>query len=438
MNAVPELQLDDIQGTVLRHRPDEYHGVYALYRIDDPEAAKQSLRDLLPKITNAAEWETPRPFTLNIAFTYSGLERLGVPEDSLGTFSPEFRDGMASRQAVLGDTGANDPKNWKTPLGSRDVHIGVLIFSTKADDLREPMSNARRLAGVSTLYQIEVSVPKTGREHFGYRDSIGGPHIIGSTDKPLPGHDPVWPGEFIFGYPDESGALPAAPQPEKLGKNGTYVAFRQFHSDVAGFRRHLRDHARSPEDEELVAAKIVGRWRSGAPLALSPDHDDPELAADPARNDDFTYYDTDPHGQRVPRGAHIRRANPRDSLKDGVVAVETHRLVRRGAAYGPPLPDGVLDDDGVDRGIIFIFMGASLSRQFEFIQQVWMNDGDFAALGTEKDPLIGNHDGSDSYTIPDKPIRRRLTGLPRFVTVRGGEYFFLPSLTAVEWLTSLP
>ncbi|MGW0629212.1 hypothetical protein [Streptomyces sp. NPDC002758] len=121
-----------------------------------------------------------------------------------------------------------------------------------------------------------------------------------------------------------------------------------------------------------------------------------------------------------------------------MVAVNTHRLIRRGAAYGPVLPDGVLEDDGAERGIIFIFLGASLSRQFEFIQQVWMNDGDFVGLGTEKDPLIGNHDGTDTFTIPGKPVRRRLTGLPRFVTVRGGEYFYLPSMTAIEWLAALP
>jgi Dyp-type peroxidase family len=226
--------------------------------------------------------------------------------------------------------------------------------------------------------------------------------------------------------------------PDALGLNGSYLAFRQLHSDVAAFRRYLRDHAKSPDDAELIGAKMIGRWRSGAPLALSPDKDDPDLAADPTRNNDFLYYDDDPHGQHVPHGAHIRRVNPRDSLKDSVVAVNTHRLIRRGAAYGPVLPDGVLEDDGAERGIIFIFLGASLSRQFEFIQQVWMNDGDFVGLGTEKDPLTGNHDGTDKYTIPGKPVRRRLTGLPRFVTVRGGEYFYLPSMTAIEWLASLP
>ncbi|RLV04663.1 peroxidase [Streptomyces griseocarneus] len=431
------MQLDDIQGTVLRRRPDDYHGVYLLYRIDDPATAKRSLRGVLSKITSAADWERPRPFTLNIAFTYQGLARLGVPQDSLASFSEEFRAGMAARKEVLGDLGANDPGNWIPPMGGPDVHIGVMIIAGTPEGLREPVDTAGRLAGVSLLYRLDVGVPVTGREHFGFRDGISGPHLVGSTDRPLPGQDAVRPGEFLFGYPDESGTPPKGPVPDVLGRNGCYLAFRQLYADVAGFRRYLRDNARSPEDEELLAAKIVGRWRSGAPLALAPEHDDPELGADPARNNDFRYHD-DPRGLRVPRGAHIRRANPRDSLTDTVVTTGIHRVLRRGAAYGPPLPEGVLDDDGAERGIIFVFMGASLSRQFEFVQQVWFNDGDFAGLGTERDPLVGNNDGTGVHTVPALPVRRRLTGLPRFVTVRGGEYCFLPGLAALAWLTTLP
>ncbi|WP_229349709.1 Dyp-type peroxidase [Streptomyces sp. UNOB3_S3] len=435
--AVPALELDDIQGTVLRRRPDDYHGVYLLYRIDDPAATKRSLCEVLPKVTSAADWERPRPFTLNIAFTYPGLARLGVPEDSLASFSEEFRAGMAARKEVLGDLGANDPGNWRSPLGGTDVHIGVMIIAETPEGLREPVEAAGRLAGVSPVYRLDVGVPVTGREHFGFRDGISSPYLVGSADQPLPGQDAVQPGEFVFGYPDESGTPPKGPAPDVLGRNGCYLAFRQMHADVAGFRRYLRDNARSPEDEELLAAKIVGRWRSGAPLALAPDHDDPELGADPMRNNDFRYHD-DPRGLLVPRGAHIRRANPRDSLTDTVVETGIHRVLRRGAAYGPLLPEGVLEDDGAERGIIFVFLGASLSRQFEFVQQVWLNDGDFAGLGTERDPLVGDNDGTGTHSIPARPVRRRLTGLPRFVTVRGGEYCFLPGLTALKWLAALP
>ncbi|MFD4533522.1 Dyp-type peroxidase [Kitasatospora sp. NPDC058397] len=435
--AVPTLELEDIQGTVLRRRPDVYHGVYLLYRIDDPAAAKRSLREVLPEVTSAADWERPRPFTLNVAFTYRGLARLGVPPDSLASFSPEFRAGMAARKEVLGDLGASDPGNWPPPLGGPDVHIGVVIIATAPEGLHEPVAAAGRLAGVSLVYRLDVGSPVTGREHFGFRDGISSPYLLGSAERPLPGQDAVQPGEFLFGYPDESGAAPAGPAPDVLGRNGCYLAFRQMRADVAAFRRYLRDQARSPEDEELLAAKIVGRWRSGAPLALAPEHDDPDLGADPTRNNDFRYHD-DPRGLLVPRGAHIRRANPRDGLADTVVETGIHRVLRRGAAYGPLLPAGALEDDGAERGIIFIFMGASLSRQFEFVQQVWLNDGDFAGLGPEQDPLVGNSGGAGVHTIPARPVRRRLTGLPRFVTVRGGEYCFLPGLAAIAWLTALP
>ncbi|MFJ8478402.1 Dyp-type peroxidase [Kitasatospora sp. NPDC094011] len=435
--AVPTLELADIQGTVLRRRPDDYHGTYLLYRIDDPAATKRSLRAVLPKITSAADWESPRPFTLNVAFSHQGLARLGVPPESLASFAPEFQAGMASRKEVLGDSGANDPAHWTPPLGGPEVHIGVMIISGRPDGLREPVEAARQLAGVSLVYRLDVGVPVTGREHFGFRDGISGPYLIGSVEEPLPGQDHVQPGEFVFGYPDESGAVPNGPAPEVLGRNGCYLAFRQLHADVAAFRRYLREHARSPEDEELLAAKVVGRWRSGAPLALAPEHDDPDLGADPLRNNDFRYRD-DPRGLLVPCGSHIRRANPRDGLADTVVQTRIHRVLRRGAAYGPLLPEGVLEDDGAERGIIFVFMGASLSRQFEFVQQVWLNDGDFAGLGAEQDPLVGNRDGAGVHTVPARPVRRRLTGLPRFVTVRGGEYLFLPGLTALEWLTTLP
>jgi Dyp-type peroxidase family len=313
----------------------------------------------------------------------------------------------------------------------------VLILGSSEETLAEALAIATELRGLELIDRLPFGVPTTGREHFGFRDGIGGPYIIGSTDRPLPGQDPIMPGEFILGYEDESGKIPEMPSPETLGRNGTFLAFRQLACDVASFRRFLREHAHTRDEEELIAAKMVGRWRSGAPLALSPDRDDPDLAADPYRNNDFTYYDQDRQGQRVPPGSHIRRINPRDALKDSIVDIKIHRLVRRGVAYGPVLPEGVLEDDGVERGIIFIFMGASLSRQFEFIQKVWINDGDFIGMGTDKDPLSGNNDAAESsFKFPAKPIRRSLKGLPPFVRLRGGEYLFLPSISALRWICS--
>ena len=257
--AAPVLDLDDIQGTLLRRRPDDYHGIYLLYEIADPAAARESLRRALPEITSAAAWNTPRAFTLNVAFSYSGLKAIGLPAESLASFPGEFRVGMAARSAALGDTGPNHPSGWREPLGSSSLHIGVLIIASAEEALAEPAALASELGGLKIIDRLPVSVPVTGREHFGFRDGIGGPYIIGSTEEPLPGHDPIMPGEFILGYEDETGKIPAMPSPDTLGRNGTFMAFRQLSCDVASFRRFLKDHARTPGEEELIAAKMVGR-----------------------------------------------------------------------------------------------------------------------------------------------------------------------------------
>jgi Dyp-type peroxidase family len=219
-----------------------------------------------------------------------------------------------------------------------------------------------------------------------------------------------------------------------LGRNGSYVALRKLQQDVAAFRRYLAAHTTSAAEEEWLAAKMMGRWRSGAPLALCPEDDDPKLGADPQRNNDFLYADSDPKGLKCPLGSHARRTNPRDQFKHEITQVNRHRLIRRGTVYGPLLPPGVLEDDGAERGIIFVFIGASLSRQFEFVQSEWVNQGTFIGAPSEKDPIGGSNDGTGVFTIPKQPIRQRLHGLPQFVTNRGGEYFFLPGLRALRWL----
>jgi deferrochelatase/peroxidase EfeB len=215
------------------------------------------------------------------------------------------------------------------------------------------------------------------------------------------------------------------------------MAFRKLHTRVAAYRQYLRANAASQEDEARLSAKIVGRWPSGAPLELCPDQDDPELGADPDRNNAFLYRD-DLRGFKCPAGAHARRAYPRDSL-DGEGSVDTrlHRMIRRGTSYGPMLPDGVLEDDGADRGIVFAFVGAHLGRQFEFVKTQWLNDGIFIGAPSEKDPLAGTNDGSGIFTIPQRPIRRRLRDMPPFIVTRGGEYCFAPGLRALRWLAEL-
>jgi deferrochelatase/peroxidase EfeB len=169
-------------------------------------------------------------------------------------------------------------------------------------------------------------------------------------------------------------------------------------------------------------------------LALAPERDDPELGDDPHRNNAFVYGD-DPRGLKCPFGAHARRMNPRDSTIVGEARL--HRMIRRGTSYGPPLPEGVLEDDGADRGIMFAFVGAHIARQFEFVQTQWINDGTFIGAPSEKDPLTGTNDGTGQFTVPQRPARRRMQGLPAFVVNRGGEYCFMPSLSALRWIAEL-
>jgi Dyp-type peroxidase family len=290
------------------------------------------------------------------------------------------------------------------------------------------------LGGVEPIWCQDCRMPSTGREPFGFVDGIGHPAIEGSGLPPTnPQEPPLKAGEFVLGYPDETGGLPPMPRPDVLGRNGTYVVFRKLHQRVAAFRRYLRDNATERTGEELLAAKMMGRWRSGAPLARCPFHDDPALGADPARNNDFGFAD-DLVGYKTPPGSHIRRTNPRDAPVAGVVRL--HRMLRRGTAYGPELPEGVLDDDGADRGLMFAFVGSHLGRQFEFVQSEWIGSGDFVGLA-DADPVAGVHAEPASFSFPSRPIPRRLRGLPGFVVNRGGEYAFMPGLRALRWLAAL-
>ncbi|MFF4225172.1 Dyp-type peroxidase [Streptomyces abikoensis] len=434
------LELDDIQRGVLSPRPTPYAATYLVFRIDDRAQGRELMRRASAAATSAADTRSPLGDTwVSVAVTYGGLEALGVPRSSLGSFAWEFRQGMAARARALRDEGASSPQHWEAPLGTRDVHVVITAIAPDPPRLEEAIDRARpayeRLPGVTAIWRQDCYALPTEKEHFGYLDGVSHPAIEGSG---IPGsnrlEEPLESGEFVLGYPDEIGGV-QLPQPAVLGRNGSYAVFRKLHQDVAAFRRYLRDNSAGAEDEELIAAKIMGRWRSGAPLALAPQHDDPTLGADPHRRNTFLYEQDDPMGLTTPGGCHIRRANPRDASVAGEVRL--HRMIRRGAVYGPPLPEGVLEDDGADRGLMFAFIGAHLGRQFEFVQSEWMNDGVFFGAGNVKDPVVGTADGQTGYTIPRRPVRRRLATLPRFVVTRGGEYCFLPSLSALRWLGDL-
>jgi Dyp-type peroxidase family len=440
--GTPRLEVGDIQATVLRPRPSPYKGEYVMLRIDDAKQGREMLRRLIPHVAPAEDWWVPTlPGWLGIAFTYQGLRALGVPQTSLDTFPQEFREGMAARASVLNDVGDNAPSNWEYPFSGSDIHIALAIYSKDKESLAFVLERARAshkdLPQIVVVYRMEFSELPEGRNPFGFKDGLHNPQIEGTDVRAQSGYGPlVKPGEFILGYPDERGETALVPEPEVLRRNGTFLAFRKFHTKVAAFRKFLQEQSPSVDEQELIAAKMVGRWRSGAPLVLTAERDDPSLGAGADRNNSFSYKD-DLQGFKCPFSAHIRRVNPRDALTNDVVAVNLHYFLRRGTNYGPPLPDGILEDDGAQRGGVFLLIGAHLQRQFEFVQSQWIASGNFINLGAEQDPIVGNVEGEGVFTVPNQPIRRRFHGLPQFVVVRGGEYCFMPGLRALQWLAQL-
>ena len=437
------LQFDDIQHLLLTRVP-ALTGRYEFLSFQQPAQGRawlEAIREKVPSAKAAAGTVNLEKRWVSVAFTWNGLRALGVDEASLATFPEEFRQGMAARWQVLGDAGTNHPDSWVGGLAESRLHaIGVLFARDAAErdrSVREHDALLARTPGVEVLSSLDLeAIPpfQYVHEHFGYRDRLTTPEIEGTGIEPNPGSGPsIKAGEFILGYPDEEGPAPKLPQPEILSRNGSYMAYRRLQQHVGAFREFLREQGGpTPDDQELLAAKLMGRWRSGAPLVLAPDKDDPSLANDPLRNNNFNYATMDPQGYAVPLGAHIRRMNPRDTA----VNIQRRKMIRRGATYGPALPEGA-PEDGVDRGIAAFVLCASLVRQFEFAQNVWINDPNFHELGNERDPMIGAQDGTYDLTIPKRPIRRKIKGLPAFTTVKGGAYFFLPGIEALRYLAAL-
>lgn len=431
--------LADVQGLILRSYGMDALRLFVL-RVEQAQQARQALGQL--PVTNAQTWDQKPDSCVNIALTFSGLAALGLGPDTLASFPEEFRQGAAARADRVGDTGTSAPENWTGGLAGPDVHVLVLVFAQDGARREARSADLGALWGGSMR---EVSVHEADTlpgnvAHFGYRDGFSQPTITGGLPGPVRDVlDPAPTGEFLLGYPSQFTDFSyPVPQPQNLGKNGSYLALRILAQDCAAFERLLTE---APQkygiSGERLAAKLVGRWRNGTPLQLSPDTDSPTSAIALEDLNAYDYVD-DPKGYRCPVGAHMRRANPRNSPIAGGSGLK-HRIVRRGLPYGP-LFDPAHPEDGIERGLMGLFIAASLKDQFEFLMSEWVNGSSFAAgLSGTKDPLLGDISGeTGKFRIPvpgGEPIT--VSGFPRLVTTRGAAYAFLPSLTALQYMANL-
>ena len=403
---------------------------------------------------------------LNIGFTQDGMTQL------LGTRRPQM-DPAFERGAAHPDTIAllNDPPatSWLADYRSDRID-GVLLIAGPNPSFVTYHGNALRqqLAPAIKVVYAEMGTVRPGRdrgrEHFGFADGISQPGIRGLTrpsrpssapDEGLPGQELVWPGEFVLGYPgqqpnDYAKPGPVAPLPAPWAKNGSYMVFRRLEQRVPEFRRFVAAQgARLGISPDLLAARMVGRWRSGAPLELAPLEDNRWLGANDKRNNDFDYA-KDPFQRACPYAAHIRKVNPRDDPPAGDAETLSHRIIRAGIPFGPEVAPGETTTMH-RRGLMFVCYQASIGRQFEFIQSRYANNPDFV-FGKRRpddgrpvvpgfDPIIGQAAGNGARVMdepaPNYPAGNRRTTLDmpeQFVSVTASGYFFMPSIPALRTL----
>jgi len=446
---------DDIQGLVYTGWNDHLHAGFVFARLgDDAPAARAWLDAIRRDGTPVARKRRSRHGRLQLALSATGLAALGVPADVIDGMPAEASAGMASRSRVLGDS---DPAGWQLGGSGRRLDAVVMVYARDAEtrDAEVAVHRHALLAAGATVYPDECAGPAHPREHFGFADGLSQPFLPGLHTEPRRGEARIPVGEILLGYENAYGRLPSSPVWDHidLGHNGSFLVFRKLEQHVAVFWSWIAGHARrlaggdaaaAAELTELIGAKLMGRWPSGASLVLTPDRDDPAYAT-PDRVNAFGYLQHDPDGLRCPVSSHVRRANPRDARGGSAEASEEvvgrHRIVRRGRAYGPRLAqDDALAgrDDGAERGLYFICLQSSIARGFEFIQQTWLANPGFLGLHNEPDPIVGTSNGRCHITIPAEPFRLRLTSIPTVVTHRGGDYFLLPSLSALARIAAGP
>jgi Dyp-type peroxidase family len=455
--------LSNIQGNILRGYASFPYAQFLFLEIHDASDARAFVQRLVDhNWVTPAQWRAKPDATLNIAISFDGLRALGLPEESLATFPVEFQDGMRQRAKALGDVGDSSPDNWDDPWGRRSVHILLMMYGRTDQALAAHCRKFRDLLpnGVAELKpdqtagQLHIGGHPTRYEHFGFLDGLSNPDVqgvpedggsggrqdIGNPDN-KGGFRKIPLGEFILGHRGEGGELAPMPLPHSLAHDSTYLVFRKLEQHVLRFRSYLEAQAgafarafpnglpANVSAENFLAAKMMGRWQEGSSLV-----DDPYGSGKNAGN---TFgYAQDPAGARCPLGAHVRRANPRDSLGFGGKTMSRHRLIRRGIPYGEYLPPKERDE--ARRGIIFIAFNSGFD-QFEFVQQNWINYGDDFEQGNDRDPIAGSRESGQMVIPGDESTGRRpfiCFDIPRFVTTKGGDYFFVPSLTGLRVLAS--
>lgn len=449
---------------------------FLLLGIRDARRCGAWLRELLPELTTAA----PRPreerarqqSCVNLAFTSNGLKALGLEQEALGTFPFEFRQGMARRARILGDEGPSAPEQWEFG-GSRpgapsqdEIHLLLMVYARDRESLRPVLARHReRLAdgGLVELYcQLGCHMKDSEgffMEHFGFRDSLSQPRIAGFANPDAPARDyerPIAAGEFILGYENEYQEKPESPRIpaheaaasqledselpgyKDLGHNGTYLILRKLHQDVDAFNAFLEQHrelapcpSSSPErQKQWLKAKLIGRWPNGAPLKPGQTRQPRVVGADSHGIGNDFHFRSDSGGKGCPLTSHVRRANPRDSLPPrralSLLVSRRHRILRRGIPY----------EETGDQGLLFVGLNANIGRQFEFIQQSWMNNEKAGGLYDERDPVTSSQD-SGRLTIAAPGLRKSVTGIHQFVTTKGGGYFFLPGTRTLRFLAEV-
>ena len=492
MNLTERNDVDyaDVQGLVRFGYGKMTKGRYDLLHITDRDAARAWLRSAATMVATAETRSPPPKTAMHIAVTAPGLRALGVVESVIAGFSHEFRSGMSTdyRSRQLGDVGSNAPLNWDWGRPGSEPHLLVMYFGEEGffDELVESSTGSvwQEAFRVHTLDVPELSA----NEPFGFADGISQPVVDWKSKRKTPTTqleytNVVALGEILLGYRNEYGKItdrplleptassagllnaPDASGRKDLARNGTYLVMRQLQQDVRTFWQFVSEQAGGDAaDADTLAAAMVGRNRDGTPLVPTDENHDPDLG--PSENQ-FTF-DSDGSGVLCPFGAHIRRANPRNIdyaerpsgrieklmmatgfgsrsfRSDLMSSVRFHRILRRGRTYGTPLtpeearaaaPAG----DGA-RGLHFICLNANISRQFEFVQSAWLTSTKFSGMTGESDPLVGHREPipgcpvTSDFNIPNAgALRRRISGLPQFVTLRGGAYFFLPSLRALRY-----